>query len=69
MNNKAKQPMTNLTPQHGGLFLTNANPSPLIQQVMEDEIRRMRAETQRRDRIRQGLESADWGTWNISDRH
>ena len=71
MNNKP------LKPVHGGAFLVNetaANDS-ICQQVMASYIAQLKAETARRDRIRQGLEPAppvgggQWGYWNISDRH
>ena len=44
----------------------------ICQQVMASYIAQLRAEAQRRDRIRQGLEAApegQWGNWSISDRH
>ena len=56
------------------MFLVNdtAAKDDLCQQVMASYIATLRAEAQRRERIRQGLEPADdcqWGTFNISDRH
>ena len=60
-----------LQPVHGGCFHVNdtAAKDEICQQVMASYINQLRAEAQRRDRIRQGLEPAsDWGTWNISDR-
>ena len=50
---------------------TAAN-DPICQQVMASYMNQLRAEAQRRERIRQGLEAApdcQWGNWSISDRH
>ena len=60
--------------QHNGAFLVNetAANDPICQQVMASYMNQLRAETARRDRIRQGLEAApegQWGNWSISDRH
>jgi len=60
--------------QHNGAFLVNdtAANDPICQEVMASYINQLRAEAQRRDRIRQGLEAApdcQWGNWHISDRH
>lgn len=60
--------------QHNGAFLVNetAANDPICQQVMASYMNQLRAEAQRRDRIRQGLEAApdcQWGDWHISDRH
>ena len=68
MNNK---PMKRI---HNGAFLVNetAANDPICQQVMASYINQLKAEAQRRDRIRQGLEAApdcQWGNWSISDRH
>tara|TARA_Y100000385_G_scaffold193898_1_gene200568 strand:+ start:728 stop:901 length:174 start_codon:yes stop_codon:yes gene_type:complete len=53
-----------------GIFIHNENPSPLMQKVMENIQRQMQAETERRQRIREGLEpDGQWTNWNISDRH
>jgi predicted transcriptional regulator len=58
---------------HNGMFLLNetaANDS-ICQEVMASYINQLKAETARRDRIRQGLEAApegQWGNWSISDR-
>ena len=59
---------------HDGAFLVNdtAANDPICQQVMASYIAQLKAEAQRRERIRQGLEPADdcqWGNWSISDRH
>ena len=56
-----------------GCFYVNdtAAKDEICQQVMASYIATIRAEAQRRDRIRQGLEPApdcQWGNWNISDR-
>ena len=56
-----------------GCFYVNdtAAKDEICQQVMASYIATLRAEAQRRDRIRQGLEPApdcQWGNWNISDR-
>ena len=64
---------TQLQPVHGGCFYVNdtAAKDDLCQQVMASYIAQLRAEAQRRDRIRQGLEAApegQWGNWSISDR-
>ena len=60
--------------QHNGAFMVNetAANDPICQQVMASYIAQLKAEAQRRDRIRQGLEAApdcQWGDWHISDRH
>ena len=62
-----------LQPAHNGMFFVNktAAKDDLCQEVMASYIATLRAEAQRRERIRQGLEPADdcqWGTWSISDR-
>ena len=59
---------------HDGAFLVNdtAANDPICQQVMASYIAQLKAETARRDRIRQGIEPApegQWGNWSISDRH
>ena len=64
---------TQLQPVHGGAFMVNetAAKDEICQQVMASYIAQLRAEAQRRDRIRQGLEAApegQWGNWSISDR-
>ena len=64
---------TQLKPVHGGCFHVNdtAAKDEICQQVMASYINQLRAEAQRRDRIRQGLEAApegQWGNWSISDR-
>ena len=68
--------MTNkpMKPVHNGCFLVNdtAANDPICQQVMASYLAELKAETARRERIRQGLEPApdcQWGNWNISDRH
>ena len=62
--------MTKLTRSSDGMFLTSPNPSPVMLAAMEGIKRQMAAETERRQRIRAGLEPAgQWGNWNISDRH
>ena len=59
--------------QHNGAFLVNdtaANDSA-CQWAMQSYMNQLRAEAQRRDRIRQGIEPApagQWGNWSISDR-
>lgn len=58
---------------HDGAFLVNdtAANDPICQQVMASYIAQLKAEAQRRDRIRQGIEPApegQWGNWSISDR-
>ena len=63
-----------LKPVQNGCFYVNdtAAKDEICQQVMASYIATLRAEAQRRDRIRQGLEPADggqWTNWNISDRH
>ena len=65
---------TQLKSVHGGCFYVNdtAAKDDLCQQVMASYINQLKAEAQRRDRIRQGLEAApegQWGNWSISDRH
>lgn len=60
--------------QHNGAFLVNetAANDPICQQVMASYINQLKAESIRRERIRQGLEPApagQWGNWSISDRH
>ena len=63
---------TQLKPVHGGCFYVNdtAAKDDICQQVMASYINQLKAEAQRRDRIRQGLEPTDgqYGTWHISDR-
>ena len=58
---------------HDGAFLVNdtAANDPICQQAMASYIAQLKAETARRDRIRQGIEPApegQWGNWSISDR-
>ena len=65
-----KQPMQRL---HNGAFLANetAANDPACQMAMQSYMNQLRAEAQRRDRIRQGIEPApegQWGNWHISDR-
>ena len=61
---------TKLTRSADGLFLTSANPSPVMQAAMESIKRQMATETAYRERVRAGLEPAgQWGNWTISDRH
>ena len=55
-----------------GIFLTSANPSPVMQRAMDSIRKQMAAETAYRERVRAGLEPANGGQmgyWNISDRH
>ena len=64
---------TQLQPVHGGAFMVNetAANDPACQMAMQSYMNQLRAEAQRRDRIRQGLEAApegQWGNWSISDR-
>ena len=58
---------------HNGCFYVNetAANDDICQQVMASYIAQLKAETARRDRIRQGIEPApegQWGNWSISDR-
>jgi len=56
--------------QRTGFFMHSDNPSPLMTKVMENIQRQHLAETERRQRIRAGLEpGGQWTTWHISDRH
>ena len=62
-----------MKPVHNGCFYVNetAANDDICQQVMASYLAQLKAEAQRRDRIRAGLEPADdcqWGNWNISDR-
>ena len=62
---------TQLKSVQGGCFYVNdtAAKDDLCQQVMASYINQLRAEAQRRERIRQGLEpSGQWDVWHISDR-
>lgn len=53
-----------------GMFLTSANPSPLMQTVMEKIRQQQQAENARRAAIRSGeIEVCHSTNWNISDRH
>ena len=66
----SKQPMKRV---HDGCFYVNetAANDDICQQVMASYIAQLKAETARRERIRQGLEPApegQWGNWSISDR-
>ena len=68
--NKDMNKTTKLNRSADGMFLTSPNPSPVMVAAMESIKRQMAAETERRQRIRAGLEPAgQWGNWNISDRH
>lgn len=52
------------------MFLTSANPSPLMQTVMEKIRQQQQAENARREAIRSGkIEVCHSTNWNISDRH
>ena len=58
---------------HNGCFYVNetAANDDICQQVMASYIAQLKAETARRERIRQGIEPApegQWGNWSISDR-
>ena len=58
---------------HNGCFYVNetAANDDICQQVMASYLAQLKAETARRDRIRQGIEPApegQWGNWSISDR-
>jgi len=56
--------------QRTGIFFHSDNPSPVMLAAMESIQRQMQAETERRQRIRAGLEpGGQWATWHISDRH
>ena len=64
---------TQLQPAHNGCFMVNetAAKDAICQQVMASYIAQLKAESARRDRIRQGIEPApegQWGNWHISDR-
>ena len=66
----SKQPRKRV---HDGCFYVNetAANDDICQQVMASYIAQLKAETARRERIRQGLEPApegQWGNWSISDR-
>ena len=66
----SKQPMKRV---HDGCFYVNetAANDDICQQDMASYIAQLKAETARRDRIRQGIEPApegQWGNWSISDR-
>ena len=61
---------TKLNRSADGIFLHSSNPSPVMQATMDSIRRQMQAETERRNRIRAGLEpQGQWGNWSISDRH
>jgi len=52
------------------MFLTSANPSPLMQTVMEKIRQQQQAENARRAAIRSGeIDQVQSTNWNISDRH
>ena len=56
---------------HNGAFLLNdtAAADPAVQMAMQSYMNQLRAEAQRRDRIRAGLEPmVQSTTWHISDR-
>ena len=62
--------MNKLQRSADGIFLTSANPSPLMQKVMENIRQQMQAENARREAIRSGeIEQVQFTNWNISDRH
>jgi hypothetical protein len=63
--------MTNkLQKSADGMFLTSANPSPLMQTVMEKIRQQQQAENARRAAIRSGeIDQVQSTNWNISDRH
>tara|TARA_R110002074_G_scaffold342619_1_gene513182 strand:+ start:402 stop:590 length:189 start_codon:yes stop_codon:yes gene_type:complete len=62
--------MNKLQRSADGIFLTSANPSPLMQTVMEKIRQQQQAENARREAIRSGkIEQVQSTNWNISDRH
>ena len=62
--------MQNKQTHYNGSFITNGDPTPAMKAAMESYMLQLKVEHERRERIRQGLEStAEWGTYNISDRH
>jgi hypothetical protein len=62
--------MNKLQRSADGTFLTSANPSPLMQTVMEKIRQQQRAENARREAIRSGKTEVCHSTnWAISDKH
>jgi len=62
--------MNKLQRSADGIFLTSANPSPLMQTVMEKIRQQQQAENARRAAIRSGeIDQVQSTNWNISDRH
>lgn len=60
--------MTNI--QRHGMFITTADPSPLMKKVMEDIQRQMQVEHEYRQAVRAGrIQPETFTTLNISDRH
>ncbi len=61
--------MNKLQRSADGIFLTSANPSPLMQTVMEKIRQQQQAENARREAIRSGkIEQVQSTNWLISDR-
>ena len=62
--------MNKLQRSADGTFLTSANPSPLMQTVMEKIRQQQQAENARRAAIRSGeIDQVQSTNWLISDRH
>ena len=62
--------MNKLQRSADGIFLTSANPSPLMQTVMEKIRQQQQAENARREAIRSGkIEQVQSTNWLISDKH
>jgi len=64
---------TKLQSAHDGAFLVNdtAANDPAVQSAMASYLESLKAETRRRQAIREGRLPApegQWGNWNISDR-
>jgi hypothetical protein len=61
--------MNKLQRSADGIFLTSANPSPLMQTVMEKIRQQQQAENARREAIRSGkIEQVQSTNWLISDK-
>ena len=62
--------MKNIQRSADGMFLTSANPSPLMLTVMEKIRQQQQAENARRAAIRSGeIDQVQSTNWLISDRH
>ena len=70
--NKDMNKTTRLETSADGIFMHSANPSPLMESVMDSIREDMLREAAQRKAIREGrlpLPRYDhWGVWNISDR-